>query len=91
MKAWTVTNANVLPVGTKTRALLAILALSAPEPVMRHRLAELLWSQRRKELARASLRQEIHRLAEALAATVTQFSMSGGIALAYYLESCRPT
>ncbi|WP_158742233.1 BTAD domain-containing putative transcriptional regulator [Acidisphaera sp. L21] len=56
----------VLPLGRKTRALLAILALSAPRPIMRPRLAELLWSRRLEEQARASLRQEIHRLLEAL-------------------------
>jgi DNA-binding SARP family transcriptional activator len=67
MKAWSVGNKDVLPVGRKTRALLAVIALAAPEPVMRRRLTELLWSQRPKEQAGASLRQEIHRLNDALA------------------------
>jgi DNA-binding SARP family transcriptional activator/TolB-like protein len=53
--------------GRKTRALLAILGLSAPRPVLRSRLAEMLWSRRPEEQARASLRQEIHRLGESLA------------------------
>ena len=66
MEAWTINSESVLPVGRKTRALLAILALSAPRPVIRSRLAELLWSRRLEEQARASLRQEIHRLLEAL-------------------------
>ena len=66
MEAWTVNTESVLPIGRKTRALLAILALSAPRPVIRARLAELLWSRRLEEQARASLRQEIHRLLEAL-------------------------
>ena len=66
MEAWTAGNESVLPIGRKTRALLAILALSAPRPVIRARLAELLWSRRLEEQARASLRQEIHRLLEAL-------------------------
>jgi DNA-binding SARP family transcriptional activator/TolB-like protein len=66
MEAWTINSESVLPLGRKTRALLAILALSAPRPVTRSRLAELLWSQRHEEQARASLRQEIHRLLEAL-------------------------
>ncbi len=57
---------NVLPVGRKTRGLLAVVALSAPRPALRGRLAELLWSRRPEEQARASLRQEIHRLLEAL-------------------------
>ena len=66
MEAWTLTSESVLPTGRKTRALLAIVALSAPRPVLRGRLAELLWSRRPEEQARASLRQEIHRLLDAL-------------------------
>lgn len=66
MEAWTVTSENVLPSGRKTRALLAAVALAAPRPALRGRLAELLWSRRPEEQARASLRQEIHRLLEAL-------------------------
>ena len=66
MEAWTLNNESVLPPGRKTRALLAIVALSAPRPVLRSRLAELLWSRRPEEQARASLRQEIHRLLEVL-------------------------
>ena len=65
MEAKTLTGESVLPVGGKTRALLAILALSDRKPVLRSRLAELLWSQRPEEMARASLRQEIHRLLDA--------------------------
>ena len=66
MEAWTLTSESVLPIGRKTRALVAVLALSAPRPVLRGRLAELLWSRRPEEQARASLRQEIHRLLETL-------------------------
>ncbi|MFT9257014.1 MAG: BTAD domain-containing putative transcriptional regulator [Acetobacter sp.] len=53
---------SLLPTGAKTRALLAVLALSARRPVARTWLAELLWCRRGPEQARASLRQEIHRL-----------------------------
>ena len=67
MEAWTINSESVLPPGRKTRALLAIAALSQPRPVLRSRLAELLWSRRPEEQARASLRQEIHRLLEVLA------------------------
>jgi DNA-binding SARP family transcriptional activator len=67
MEAWSFTGESVLPTGRKTRALLAVLALSLPRPVLRARLAGLLWSRRPVEQARASLRQEIHRLGEALA------------------------
>jgi len=72
MEAWTLTSENILPNGRKTRALLAILALSAPRPVLRGKLAELLWSRRPEEQARASLRQEIHRLLDALDPVGTQ-------------------
>jgi DNA-binding SARP family transcriptional activator/tetratricopeptide (TPR) repeat protein len=66
MEATTVSGASVLPGGRKTRALLAVVALAAPRPVSRTRIAELLWSRRPEIQARASLRQEIHRLIEAL-------------------------
>src|SRR6185503_13676168 len=56
----------------KTRALLAVIALSSPRPALRGRLAELLWSRRPEEQARASLRQEIHRLLECLAPAGTE-------------------
>src|SRR4051812_10426405 len=62
MEAWTVRSESVLPAGRKTRALLASIAMAAPRPVLRGRLAEQLWSRRPEEQARASLRQEIHRL-----------------------------
>ncbi len=72
MEAWSLTSENILPTGRKTRALLAILALASPRPVLRTKLAELLWSRRGEEQARASLRQEIHRLLEAMAPLGTQ-------------------
>ena len=61
-----------LPAGRKTRALLAMLALSAPRACSRTRLAETLWSRRPEEQSRASLRQEIHRLINALGDTAEQ-------------------
>ncbi len=66
MQAVTLNNESVLPLGRKTRGLLAILAMSGRRPVLRSRLAELLWSRRSEDQARASLRQEIHRLLDAL-------------------------
>jgi DNA-binding SARP family transcriptional activator len=53
---------SVLPRVRKTRAVLAVLALAAPKPVLRVRLTELLWSTRDREQARASLRQAVHEL-----------------------------
>lgn len=72
MEAWTLTSGSVLPAGRKTRALLAVVALTAPRPALRSRLAELLWSRRPEEQARASLRQEIHRLLESLSPVGTE-------------------
>jgi DNA-binding SARP family transcriptional activator len=53
MEAWTVRSESVLPAGRKTRALLASVAMAAPRPVLRGRLAEQLWSRRPEEQARA--------------------------------------
>src|SRR5580658_1518144 len=72
MEAWTVSGQNVLPPGRKTRALLACVALAGPRPALRGRLAELLWSRRPEEQARASLRQEIQLLLKALAPAKTE-------------------
>jgi DNA-binding SARP family transcriptional activator/Flp pilus assembly protein TadD len=57
---------SVLPRSRKTRGVLAILALAAPRPVLRSRLTALLWSQRAKEQAHASLRQSVHELQRCL-------------------------
>ena len=59
---------TVLPVMRKTRAILAILAMRAPEPVLRTQLTTLLWSRRDPQQARASLRQALHELHDALGA-----------------------
>lgn len=53
---------SALPRGRKTRALIGVLALAAPRPVLRDQLSELLWSQRGRDQARASLRQAVHEL-----------------------------
>jgi DNA-binding SARP family transcriptional activator/TolB-like protein/Flp pilus assembly protein TadD len=57
---------NYLPRTRKARALLAILAMTSPKPVLRLRLAGLLWSRRQNEQARASLRQSVHELQDTL-------------------------
>jgi DNA-binding SARP family transcriptional activator/TolB-like protein len=75
MEAWTIRSESVLPAGRKTRALLACIAMAAPRPVLRGRLAEQLWSRRPEEQARASLRQEIHRLLDALSPAETDILM----------------
>ncbi len=57
--------ADYLPRSRKTRAVVAVLALNAPKPVLRMDLTGLLWSQREREQARASLRQAVHELQDA--------------------------
>jgi len=57
---------SYLPRTRKTRAVLAILALASPKPVLRLSVAALLWSRREKEQARASLRQSVHELQDVL-------------------------
>jgi DNA-binding SARP family transcriptional activator len=56
-----------LPRTRKARALLAILAMASPKPVLRQQLASLLWSRREQEQARGSLRQSVHELQDTLA------------------------
>ena len=58
-----------LPRTRKARAILAVLALASPRPVLRLTLTALLWSQRQKEQARASLRQAVHELQDVLGPT----------------------
>jgi DNA-binding SARP family transcriptional activator/tetratricopeptide (TPR) repeat protein len=55
-----------LPRTRKTRALLAILAMASPKPVLRQHAAALLWSRREQEQARGSLRQSVHELQDTL-------------------------
>lgn len=55
-----------LPRTRKSRALLAVLAMATPKPVLRVQLADMLWSRREKEQARASLRQSVHELQDTL-------------------------
>lgn len=58
-----------LPRTRKARAVLAILAMASPHPVLRLNLIALLWSQRQKEQAQASLRQALHELQDVLGPT----------------------
>ncbi len=57
---------NVLPRGRKAQAILCYLALSPEEFVSRQRLIGLLWSSRWREQGRASLRQSLLELRQAL-------------------------
>ncbi len=66
MDAWDCSGLSALPKMRKTRAVLAVLALRAPLPVSRGHLTTLLWSRRDPQQARASLRQSVHELQEAI-------------------------
>jgi DNA-binding SARP family transcriptional activator len=57
---------GLLPRSRKTRAVLAVLALASPRPILRLELIALLWSQRERQQGRASLRQSIHELLDIL-------------------------
>ena len=57
---------DVLPRVRKSRAVLALLALAAPRPVLREELIQLLWSRRGRAQALASLRQSVHALQDVL-------------------------
>jgi DNA-binding SARP family transcriptional activator/tetratricopeptide (TPR) repeat protein len=66
MDAWGLASERVLPRVRKTRGILAVLAMSAGRAVLRSRLTGLFWSTRDREQARASLRQSLHELGQAL-------------------------
>lgn len=56
----------ILPRARKTQAVLAILVLAAPQPVLRLHLTGLLWSRRDRAQAQASLRQAVLELQDIL-------------------------
>ena len=64
------TGADITPRIRKSRAVLAVLALAAPRPVLRDDLAGMLWSRRDRDQARASLRQCVHELQSLLGGCV---------------------
>ena len=64
---------TVLPRTRKARAVLAVLALANPKPVLRLQLTSLLWSQRDTVQARGSLRQALHDLHDSLGPLGTRF------------------
>lgn len=64
MQAFDTLGRSILPRNRKSCALLAILAIQRGRTWSRLELTNLLWSQRKPELARASLRQCLHELQE---------------------------
>jgi len=62
MQVTDISGRSVLPRVRKTRAILAVLAMTAPRPVPRAQFIALLWSRREPQHAKASLRQALHDL-----------------------------
>ena len=60
------TGESALPRSRRGQAMLAVLALAMPRPVPRTQLIALLWPGRGEEQARASLRQALHDVSDAL-------------------------
>jgi DNA-binding SARP family transcriptional activator len=77
---------SILPGSRKTRALLAILALSPRRAVLRSQITALLWSLRGKEQGRASLRQSVHELQQALSTIGSRLLRADRNHLALYDE-----
>lgn len=67
MQAAGAASATLLPRQRKSRAVLAVLAMASPRPVVRATLQGLLWSSRGLDQARASLRQAIREIQAHLA------------------------
>ena len=57
---------DYLPRSRKTRAIVAVLTLTAPKSSLRSHITALLWSRRGTEQGRASLRQAVHELQNVL-------------------------
>jgi len=76
-----------LPRSRKTRAIVAVLTLTAPKSSLRSQLTVLLWSQRATEQGRASLRQAVHELQGTLGPTWNRILTAERHSLAISLEN----
>jgi DNA-binding SARP family transcriptional activator/TolB-like protein len=76
---------DYLPRSRKTRAIVALLTMTAPRPTQRTQLTALLWSQRENEQARASLRQAVHELQRTLGSTWSRILLAERHALSMNL------
>ena len=88
MRATSATGGDVLPRSRKTRALLAILALSDGVPIARREITSLLWSRRADDQARNSLRQSIHELQQRLNIAATDLVLASRSHLALDMSRC---
>jgi DNA-binding SARP family transcriptional activator/TolB-like protein len=75
------------PRSRKTRAIVAILTLTAPKSWLRSHLTALLWSRRGTEQGRASLRQAVHELQGSLGSTWNRILTAERHSLAFNLEN----
>jgi TolB-like protein len=82
MEAWRPTGESALPRSRRARGMLAVLAVAMPRPVPRARLLALFWPGRAEEQARASLRQALHDLTDALGRDAPATLLAGRDALA---------
>jgi DNA-binding SARP family transcriptional activator/TolB-like protein len=77
---------DFLPRSRKTRAIVAILTLTAPKSSLRSQLTALLWSRRGTEQGRASLRQSVHELQGVLGPTWNRILVAERHSLAFVLD-----
>lgn len=70
-------DADVTPRSRKAQALLGVLALSAPGPIPRSRLATLLWERAEPSQARNLLRGAVHEIQKSLIGTTADLIEAG--------------
>jgi len=88
MAATTYLGANVLPHGSRARALLAYLCLAGGEHVSRIGLARLLWDRSSSSAARANLRQALRELSSAFGKFSQELIVSGRDILRLNIDLC---
>ncbi|HEX3991099.1 MAG TPA: hypothetical protein VHX39_07995, partial [Acetobacteraceae bacterium] len=77
---------DFLPRSRKTRAIVAVLTLTAPKSSLRSHLTALLWSRRGTEQGRASLRQSVHELQGILGSSWNRILVAERHSLAFVLD-----
>ena len=88
MRATTYLGANVLPRGSRARAMLGYLCLAGGEHVPRTRLAALLWDRVPDAAARTNLRQALRELLSAFGKFSNELIVSGRDILRLNVDLC---
>jgi len=88
MRATTYLGDDILPPGTRARAILGYLCLAAGEHVSRARLAGLLWDRVPDAAARTNLRQALHELTSAFAKFANELIVSGRDIVRLNVDAC---